>query len=126
MALHDKEVAKKGSLLKSFYYAYCGIKHVCMMERNMKIHLVAASIVIAAGAYFQISRMEWLVLLLVIAGVLALEAMNSAIEATVDLVTTKRHPLAKIAKDTAAGAVLLFTIFAVVIGCIIFVPYIRA
>jgi undecaprenol kinase len=124
MALCDKKMTKKGSLLKSFYYAYCGIKHVCMKERNMKIHLVAASIVIAASVYFRISYLEWLVILLVIAGVLALEIVNSAIEATIDLVTQERHPLAKIAKDAAAGAVLLFTVFSVLVGCIIFVPYI--
>ncbi|GGE74459.1 undecaprenol kinase [Priestia taiwanensis] len=110
--------------MKSFYYAYCGIKHVCTVERNMKIHLVAAGIVLGAGMYFRINQTEWLVLLLVIAGVLALEMVNSAIEATVDLVTAERHPLAKIAKDVAAGAVLLFTCFAVIIGFIVFWPYI--
>jgi diacylglycerol kinase len=70
----------------------------------------------------RVSRIEWAIITLLIALVLTLEAVNSAIEATVDLVTSEYHPLAKIAKDVAAGAVWLMAITSVVIGAIIFLP----
>ncbi|EEL97628.1 Undecaprenol kinase [Bacillus mycoides DSM 2048] len=89
----------------------------------MKIHYLAAVIVICCGFYFHITTMEWIVVLIVIGIVMSLEMVNTAIEKTVDLATTDIHPVAKIAKDVAAGAVLLFAIIAAVIGAIIFLPY---
>lgn len=113
---------KRHSLYSSFVYAFQGITGVVKSERNLKIHLSVAVIVIGAGWYFSVSRMEWLVLLSAIFGTITLEMINSAIERTVDLVTEDIHPLAKQAKDIAAGAVLVYAIFAVLIGLIIFLP----
>jgi diacylglycerol kinase len=82
--------------------------------------------VVALAAILRVSRAEWAILTLLIALVLTLEALNTAIEATVDLVTSDFHPLAKIAKDLAAGAVWLMALASVVIGMIIFLPRLLA
>ena len=76
------------------------------------------------GTLFQITATQWCICLLLFALVAALELVNTAIEAVVDLVTEEKKPLAKIAKDTAAGAVLFAAIISVIIGCIIFLPYV--
>ena len=114
---------RKNPITKSFGYAFEGIWTGIKKERNMKIHCVAAIIVTAAGTFFQISAMEWCICLLLFGMVVSLELVNTAVEAVVDLVTDERKPLAKIAKDTAAGAVLFTAIMAVFIGCIIFIPH---
>lgn len=90
----------------------------------MKIHCLAIIVVTLTGTLFQITAMEWCICLLLFALVAALELVNTAIEAVVDLVTEEKKPLAKIAKDTAAGAVLFAAIISVIIGCIIFLPYV--
>lgn len=102
-------------------YAFAGVRAVCS-ERNFRFHLVAMVVVIIAGFLTGISANEWTILLLAIAAVLSLEMTNSAIERVVDLVTDEFHPLAKRAKDLAAGAVLIAAIFSVIIGLIIFLP----
>lgn len=102
-------------------YAFAGIQAVCS-ERNFRFHLFAMVVVIIAGFLTGISANEWTILLLAIAAVLSLEMTNSAIERVVDLVTDEFHPLAKRAKDLAAGAVLIAAIFSVIIGLIIFLP----
>ena len=89
----------------------------------MKIHCFAAVCVVVAGVLFHISVTEWCICLVLFGLILSLELVNTAIEAVVDLVTKEKKPLAKIAKDTAAGAVLVSAIAAAIIGCIIFVPY---
>lgn len=88
----------------------------------MRIHFAAGILVSAAGFIFGLSAIEWCIILLLIAGVITLEMVNTAIEKTVDLVTKEYKPLAKAAKDIAAGAVLIYSIAAVVIGFIIFIP----
>ena len=90
----------------------------------MKIHCVAIIFVTLAGTLFQITATQWCICLLLFALVAALELVNTAIEAVVDLVTEDKKPLAKVAKDTAAGAVLFAAIISVIIGCIIFLPYV--
>lgn len=114
---------KRASLLKSFGYAMSGIIRVIKEERNIKIHICAAVIVFALASYFQFSRNDWLVLLLIITIVISLELVNSAVEAVVDLVSPDFHPLAKKAKDVAAGAVLVAAIVSVIIGFLLFFPY---
>lgn len=116
---------RKGKLIKSFQYAFQGIWFCVKSERNMKIHVGAAVIVILGGAYVHVTKMEWLILLTMIGGVMSLEMVNTALEKAIDLATEKRHPLAKVGKDAAAGAVLLFSCVAIVIGLIIFIPYLR-
>lgn len=115
---------KKGinRLFKSFKYAYEGLKYAFKYEQNILVHFLATILVIIAGIFFKISMTEWLVLTLIIGLVIATELINTSIEATIDLVTKEVHPLAKVAKDTAAAAVLIFGITALIIGLIIFVP----
>ena len=113
---------KKDPLYKSFGYAFAGIFAVVTKERNMKIHCAAVVCVMIAGLVFHISPIEWCICLTLFGLVMALEMVNTAVEAVVDLVTEERHPLAKIAKDTAAGAVLIAAIMAAIVGLIIFVP----
>lgn len=108
--------------IQSFVYAWNGILHGIGAERNAKVHLIAAMIVIVAGFMTGLSQIEWFIVIILICGMLALELMNSAVERVVDLLTTERHPLAKQAKDLAAGAVLVFAIGSAIIGLILFIP----
>ncbi|NTV65305.1 MAG: diacylglycerol kinase family protein [Oscillochloris sp.] len=111
------------ALISSFGYALAGIWYLVRTQRNAQIHVLAAACAVALGATLRIARWEWLALVLVIALVIAAEGMNTAVEAVVDLVTSTRHPLAKIAKDVAAGTVLICAIAAVIVGCIVFIPH---
>lgn len=92
-------------------------------ERNMKIHGLATIIALSLGLILRLSRWEWGLLLITIFLVLMAETINSAIEKTIDLYTESYHPLAKAAKDLAAGAVLLTAVMAVIMAFIIFVPH---
>lgn len=105
--------------IKSFGYAFRGIVYA-LGEQNMWVHVLATVVVISAGFYFEISATEWLVLLLICALVMALEMVNSALEALADAVHKEKHPLVGKAKDMAAGAVLLAALFAIAIAGIIF------
>ena len=115
---------RKNPITESFRYAFEGIWTGICNERTMKIHCLAIIFVTLAGTLFQITATQWCICLLLFALVAALELVNTAIEAVVDLVTEEKKPLAKIAKDTAAGAVLFAAIISVIIGCIIFLPYV--
>ena len=106
----------------SVKHALDGIDYTISHERNFKIEICFAILVTIASIYFKVSITEWLVLLLTISIVLALEIINTSIERCVDLVTTEYEHLAKIAKDTAAGAVFIMSIFSVAIGICIFLP----
>jgi diacylglycerol kinase len=92
--------------------------HVLRTQRNARIHLSLALVVIVLGLWLGLSRIEWAIIGLV----LAAESFNTVAEAAVDLATAEYHPLAKIAKDVAAGAVLLMAITAVVVGLLILGP----
>lgn len=107
-------------MLASFRFAIEGLFHVIKKERNMQIHLTIACIVLFLAYYFSISKFEWFIILLCIGIVFSLEAINTAIERTVDLCTEEFKPLAKQAKDAAAGAVFVFAVISVIIGLIIF------
>lgn len=109
-------------LLKSFSNAMNGIMNVIRNERNMQIHLVLSIIVIGLGWLVHLSRVEWMIVIVLIGGMFCLEIVNTAIERTVDLITKEYHPLAKIAKDISAGAVFVFAIISVIIGLLIFLP----
>ena len=113
---------KKDPLSKSFGYAFQGIFNTIRTERNIKIHCAAAILVTIFGIWLQISKTEWMICFILFGLILALELVNTAVEATVDLFTEERKPLAKKAKDAAAGAVLIVAIFAAVIGILIFIP----
>lgn len=109
-------------LTNSFKYAFEGLIYAFKYEQNLTVHFTMMLLVIAFGFIFKISIIEWLVIFLIIGLVIATELINTSIEATIDLITDQTHPLAKIAKDTAAAAVLVFGLTAIIIGLIIFVP----
>ncbi|WP_328284409.1 diacylglycerol kinase family protein [Paenibacillus tarimensis] len=110
-------------LLRSFGYAASGIVSAVRREPNMRIHVAAAGSVTVLGALLGITRLEWAILLLAMGMVITTELINTAVERAVDLCTLEPHPLAKAAKDTAAGAVLAAAVFAAVIGVVIIIPY---
>lgn len=118
----EKHPFKAPSVIRSFSYAGRGILSAFRTERNIRIHFTMAILVVILGAIFHISRMEWLIIIVVIGGMIALELINTAIERIVDLVTTEFHPLAKEAKDIAAGAVFIYALLSVLVGLIIFLP----
>lgn len=108
------------TLLESFNYAFEGIIHVLRTQRNLRIHFGIAVGVIVAAVAFDVTRIELIALLVAISFVLIAEMLNSAIEAAIDVASTSFDPLAKLAKDVAAGAVLIATINAVAIGYLVF------
>jgi diacylglycerol kinase (ATP) len=108
------------SLLASFNFALEGVIHVLRTQRNMRIHFAAALAVLIAAVVLGVSRLELIVLLLAIGFVLIAEMINTAIEGAIDVSTTSFDPNAKLAKDIAAGAVLVATVTAVAIGYLVF------
>jgi diacylglycerol kinase (ATP) len=108
------------TLLESFNHAFEGIIHVLRTQRNLRIHFAIAAGVLIAALAFDVSRVELIVLLLAIAFVLIAEMINSAVEAAVDVASTSFDPLAKLAKDIAAGAVLIASINAIAVGYLVF------
>ena len=112
----------KSNFFVSFGHAMDGISYVVSHERNFIIELVFAVLVTIASFILKVSLIEWCILVLVIGVVLALEMINTAIERCVDLVTKDYRELAKIAKDVSAGAVLVMSMFSVILGILIFLP----
>jgi diacylglycerol kinase (ATP) len=110
------------SFVRSFSFAWQGVWHVVRTQRNMRVHLLAGSAAVAAGLVLRISAVEWACVLAAIGLVLTAEAMNTVVEALVDLCTGEFHPLAKIAKDVAAGAVLIASAAAAGVGIAVFLP----
>jgi diacylglycerol kinase len=109
-------------LLKSFTYAFTGIKTTLASEANFKIHLLAAIMAIALGFAVNISNTEWVVIILCIAFVLSMEMINTAIEKLCNVVHKDIHPVIKAVKDIAAGAVLVAAVGSLIIGSVIFLP----
>jgi diacylglycerol kinase (ATP) len=104
----------------SFNYAIEGVVHVLRTQRNMRIHFAIAIAVLATAVAVRVSKMELIALLLAIAFVLIAEMINTAIEGAIDVATTSFDPMAKLAKDIAAGAVLIASVNAVAIGYLVF------
>ena len=114
------------NVLKSFKYAFSGISYVLKTSRNFKIQLIFAVTTLMIGFLLQISQSNCVILIATIMSVLILEILNTSIESIVDLVVKKEFSsLAKISKDTSAGAVLLASINSVIIAVYIFVPKIK-
>jgi len=111
---------RQNSWIRAFKHALDGIVHSFSSQRNMKVHVVAAMTAVALAIYFRLPAMEWLLLVLTIAGVIAAEMFNTAVEAMVDLVSPHVHHLAKTAKDVAAGAVLIMALASLVVGYLLF------
>ena len=112
--------------LKSFSFAWKGILTCAGHEQNITFHLLVAILVIAAGLLFNITHVEWMVVMLCIGTVITAELFNSAIERLVDLVSPEWNKIAGEVKDIAAGAVLVTAITAAIIGLIVFLPYLLA
>ena len=107
----------------SFGHAGRGVWSALRSEVHLRLHAVATVVVIGLGFYSGLSRLEWALVALAVAGVWAAELMNTAIEALTDLASPAYHPLAGKAKDVAAGAVLLAALGALVVGALVFVPH---
>jgi diacylglycerol kinase (ATP) len=111
---------KVRKLIDSFNYAINGIIHAVRTQRNMRIHMIAALLVLTACFFYDLSKFEIILLTITITMVIVAEMFNTAIECAIDLTANYYHPLAKVAKNTAAGAVLITAINAVIVGYIIF------
>ena len=124
MISRDERKNEKGlkKFINSFSYPIKGLKYAYRNEQNLAFDVGMALIVTIFGFIFKIDKVEWLVLVLTIGLVISCELINTAIEATVDLVTQEYHPIAKVAKDTSAAAVFVFAIVSVIVGLIIFLP----
>ncbi len=109
-------------LIKSFKYAFEGIFTGIKEEQNMKIHILIMILVIIMGIILKISKIEWIICIILFGFVISMELINTAIENAVDLITKEINSQAKIIKDIAAGAVLISAISSAIIGIIIFIP----
>ena len=108
--------------LKSFGYAFSGIAHLIRHEHNAWIHLLASTLVLGAGFYFELDRIDWALVIFAISLVWLGEGLNTAIELLANAITTEQHPLIGHAKDVAAGAVLISALGAAAIGLLVFLP----
>jgi diacylglycerol kinase len=115
--------ATRSGRVQSFRYAFAGLGFVVRNEPNMRIHLAAAMAALALGWILQIDTAEWRWLILAIGLVMGAETLNSAVEQACNAITLSHHPAIKVAKDAAAGAVLLAAATAVLIGISVFVPH---
>ena len=112
-------------VLKSFVFAFNGLKDCILHEKNFQVQFVISIFVIAAGIFFSITKAEWLVILICFSVVLSLEIINSAIEKLCDLVCPEFNLTIKKVKDMSASAVLFSAIISFIIGCFIFLPKIQ-
>lgn len=118
---------KNHNFIESLGYALEGIRFAFKAERNIRFQMGATLLVAVAGLFFGLSSMEWVVIILACTLVLMMELTNTLAEWIIDLITDRQyHPIAKHVKDVAAGAVLLASFFAVIVGIIIFLPKIMA
>lgn len=117
---------KKESLLtnrlKSVGYAFKGAYLLITTEASLKIQFAIGIIMTIAGFYYDLSSTEWIIQILVIALIMAIEGLNTAIEEVADFIHPEHHPKIGLIKDLAAGAVFIFAIAAVIVGCIIYIP----
>jgi diacylglycerol kinase len=111
-------------LVSGFKYALIGLWYILRLEQNARIHLVAAALVLAAGFAFGLSGGELAAIFFAVIIVFLAEVLNTAIEKTLDLIESGHSPQVAIIKDMAAGAVLVAAIGAVIIGVVIFTPYV--
>lgn len=117
--------SKKFSIIdriRSFRHAFAGLRVLFREEHNAQVHLVITVVVIVAGVFFQVSMLEWIVVILTIGFVFVTEILNTAIEDTADFISPQRDNRIKRIKDLGAAAVLTAAITAVVVGILIFLP----
>ncbi|CAN5347224.1 diacylglycerol kinase family protein [soil metagenome] len=124
----DKTNHRKFSLtgrLRSFRYAFSGIRHAFIHEHNFRIHLIAALLVCSVGFYLHISKIDWIIILFAIGFVLVTELLNSAIEVMADFISPEKNNSIRILKDISAGAVLISVLTAIIAGALVFFPYLK-
>ncbi len=112
-------------ICNSFRCAFRGLRYAISYERNFQIEVLAAFLVIALILIFQIKSWEAIILILMIACVLIIELANTVVERVIDILKPRIHPYVRLIKDMMAAAVLISSIFALIIGIIIFYPYFR-
>lgn len=112
-------------IIHKFKYAFIGLWNGCTKDHSIQIQWIIAMMVIIVSFFFPLTKLEWMMVLLCCFLVIALEYLNSAIEAIVDLASPQYHPLAKKCKDYAAAGVLVISIVAAMIGCMIYLPYLN-
>lgn len=110
------------AFFRSFGHAGAGLRHLFRSQRNARIHLTLTLVAVGLALWLGLSAAEWAILTLTIGFVLASEALNTAVEAALDRISADHHPLAKVAKDTAAGAVLIAAITALTVAAFLFLP----
>ena len=113
---------QQGTLQESFQHAFAGLWHAWKTQRNMRIHVAITTVVMILGLILELQPGQWATIILTIGFVIVSELFNTVIESLVDLVTAEHHPLAKQAKDVAAGAVLTSVVVAVVVGLLVLGP----
>ncbi len=113
---------KSESLLHSFFYAFSGVWYTLKTQRNIRIHSIVGGLAVALGVLLRFDAIRWALLFLTIGAVVSAEMLNTALETVVDAQVEEFHPLAKVAKDVAAGAVMVMAIAAVFVGICLFVP----
>ncbi len=111
---------KVKEFIDSFNFAVSGILTAMKSEKSLRLHYIAAIVVILGSTFFNLSRMEFMILLFAVVLVVVLEMINTAIEKTVDMITKEYHPLARVIKDVSAGAVLIASFNAVIVGYLLF------
>ncbi len=109
-------------MLESFRYAFAGLAYALRTQRNTRIHLSIAALVIAMGLWLRLPPTSWAVLTLTIGLVLVGEMINTVVETLVDMITADYHPLAKVTKDVMAAVVLLTAMFSVIVGLFVLGP----
>ena len=124
MISRDERKSEKGikKFINSFKFPISGLRYAYKNEQNLEVDIGIAVLVVILGFLFKISISEWAILTITVGLVISFELINTALEAVVDLITDKYHPLAKVAKDTSAAAVLILAIVSIIEGLIIFLP----
>jgi len=113
---------KSRTIIDSFNYAFDGVVYAFKTQRNIRLHCLSAGIVLLVSLVLKLTKVEIIILLGVIAFVIVTEMINTAVEVAIDMITREQHPLAAIAKNVAAGAVLTASFLAAVVGYLIFFP----
>lgn len=117
---------RKFTIKQSFQFAFDGFLYALQTQRNLRIQLIVAIVVITLSTFLPMNTIEWALLFLLIALVIVAEILNTAIEKTIDLIVTEYNPLAKTVKDLSAAAVLFIALTAVVVGLFIYLPKLLA
>ena len=126
LQMYKKNKKSLKRFIKSFKYCAEGMRYAFYHEQNIIVMFIVGILALLLGIIFKLNKPERLAVLILIGLVMSLEMVNTAIEAVVDLVSPEEHPLAKVAKDCASGAVGIMSIFAAIIGLSIFIPKIIA